>query len=397
MISLASQKEQLMDRIIRHFSNQSKLSILVRAYISVFIIAFIDYATGPDLSLLVFYLIPIVITSWFVGRRAGIYNSLVCAIGLSIHDIIFIPFNSLNSITAWVVFFWNPLITLGVFIIVAYVLSAMRRAEDEKLRCEFKFAADVQSRLLPQSFPPMKTLNYAASCKSAYTVSGDYYDFLLIEPQKLGIAVGDIAGKGISAALLMANLQGLLRSHAPLHYNRINDLMCKINEAIYVSTDSSRFVTLFFGIYDDVEQTLTFVNAGHNPPIIFRRKNGHAVHSENKLNEYPTGDNIDFIPFEMIRIDTGNTVVGAFSNMVYSAKTIQMRKDDLLVIFTDGISEARNYAHELYSEERLIDLIAANLHESPERLHDTILNDVSRYAGDEIQFDDMTLVVAKVV
>jgi len=398
MISLIRPKEQVMDRIVRHFSRQSTFSILLRAYLSVVIIAIIDYTTGPYVSMLVFYLIPIIITSWFVGRRAGLLISVVSAIACSIHDALFFPVSSSDTAISWLVLLWNPLISFGVFLIVASTLSAMRRAEDEKLRFEFKVAAEVQSRLFPQSLPSMKTLSYTAFCKPTTNISGDYYDFLLLKPHQLGIAIGDIAGKGISAALLMANLQGLLRSFAPRHCDNIAELMSCLNNSLYNCTDSSKFATLFYGLYDDTDRTLTYVNAGHNPPIIFKRKNGYHDQgynpSSNSLLTDLDGNNGE--SHQVVRIATGGTVIGAFSNAVYRPQTLQLHSGDTLVFFTDGLSEARNFIHEQYGEERLTALVASNLHRSSQSLHDLILNDVSQFIGGGVQFDDITLIVAKV-
>jgi serine phosphatase RsbU (regulator of sigma subunit) len=390
---------RLMDVIITHLSGLSPFTIQLRSYGTVLIIAVIDYITGPYLSMLVFYLLPIVIVTWFLGRRAGLAISIASAMACSIHDVIFFSAGSVHPLASWLLLAWNPIISFSVFIIVTLTLSAMRRAEDEKLRCEFKVAAEVQSRLLPQSFPSMKTLVYRAYCKPTTVVSGDYHDFLLIAPDKLGIAIGDIAGKGISAALLMANLQGLLRSYALMRCDNLPDLMADINNALYQSTDSNKFATLFYGVYDDSRRRLTYVNAGHNPPIVFRRKNLNATIENINDKDYfdSPGSSSTLEKYEIVRMETGGTVIGAFPNATYTQHTIQLHSGDILVLFTDGLSDARNFVHELYGEERLTSFVAANLHEPHTTLHELILNDINIFTGNGIQFDDMTLVVAKVV
>ncbi|MBA4313499.1 MAG: hypothetical protein C0417_12820 [Chlorobiaceae bacterium] len=399
MISLGRSKEQVIDRIVRHISRHSVFSILFRSYLTVLIIAIIDFITGPYLSMLVFYLIPIIITSWFVGRRAGLLISLVSAVGCSIHDVLFFPVSPSQMAVSWLVLLWNPLISLSVFLIIAYTLSAMKRAMDEKLQFEFKVAAEVQSRLFPQSLPPMKTLSYTALCKPAATVSGDYYDAILIKPQTLGIALGDIAGKGISAALLTANLQGLLRSFAPLHCDDVAELMSCVNNSLYNCTDSSKFATLFYGLYDDNNRTMTYVNAGHNPPIIFRRKNNHPAQNMNQDEvslsfDRKEADDNHF--YDIIKINAADTVIGAFSDEIYKPNTIQLCSGDTLILYTDGLSEARNFIHEEYGEERLTMLVGSNLHLSHQPMHDLILDDVNKFIGDGIQIDDITLIVAKI-
>ena len=390
---------RLMDIIINHLSGLSPFSIQLRSYITVVIIAGIDYATGPYLSMLIFYLLPIVITTWFIGRRAGFYISVVSAIACFAHDILFFFTDSVQPLTSWLLLIWNPVIALSVFVIVVLTLSAMRRAEDEKLRCEFKVAAEVQGRLLPQSFPSMKTLVYRAYCKPTTIISGDYYDFLLIAPGKLGIAIGDIAGKGISAALLMANLQGLLRSYAPIRCDDLAELMADINNSLFTSTDSSKFATLFYGVYDDTNRSLTYVNAGHNPPIVFRKQNGNRFAGNGDTEGKPGAMNyfLNNTSYDIVRMEAGGTVVGAFPNAIYKPQTLQLNTGDVLVLFTDGLSDARNFIHEQYGEERLASFVAANLHHPYTKLHELILDDVNQFTGDGIQFDDMTLVVAKVV
>ncbi len=143
-------------------------------------------------------------------------------------------------------------------------------AEQEKLKLEIEFAKEVQAELFPQTLPQLKTLDYTGSCQPASGVGGDYYDFLLLAADQLGIALGDISGKGVSAALLMASLQALLRSHAPACGNRVDKLISEINRLMHASTGSSKYATFFYGLYDDRQRTLTYVNAGHNAPMLFR-------------------------------------------------------------------------------------------------------------------------------
>jgi serine phosphatase RsbU (regulator of sigma subunit) len=384
-----------MDIILNHLSKLSTFAILVRSYASVIIIAIIDYLTGPNLSMLVFYLIPIIVTSWYVGRRAGFLIATVSAIACSIHDTIFFLDYAKYTLSSWLILIWNPLIAFSVFVIVTWILSGMRRAEDEKLRLEFKVAAEVQSRLFPQSLPSMKTISFVALCKPTTIVSGDYYDFLLIQPHILGIAIGDIAGKGLSAALLMANLQGLLRSHAPLYGENVADLMSNINRTLFESTDSTKFATLFYGLYNDIDRTLTYVNAGHNPPIVFRKKNHQDIkHTDNTFNHGMKDDKSEL--YDLIRLETGGTVIGAFSDITFSTNTLYLDVGDTILFYTDGLSEARNFIHEQYGEERLSAFVSSKLHEPPRKLHDSIFSDVQEFIGDGIQFDDMTLVVAKI-
>lgn len=389
-----------MELILNHLNKQSKLSILIRSYLTMSIIAILDYLTGLQVSFLVFYLIPVLIVTWFAGRRQGLLLSSISSIVIFNHTIW--TTQSITSLTTFDILLplWNFTETLAPFIIVTYTLAAMKKAEEEKLRCEFKVAGEVQSYLLPQSLPEMNTIKYMGMCKSNGYVSGDYYDFILVESNKLGIALGDVAGKGISGAMLMANLQGLLRSYAPMYGKNIVELMNKINHSVYASTDTNRFVTLFYGVYDDSSRLLTYVNAGQSYPILFRRTN----------TKHPTSTfldiyNRDLVPggkfgsnyFEKVKIDSNSTVLGAFPDSTFTQHVVQLNRGDIIIIFSDGISDARDYSNNDYGEDRIAAIIEQNSELSPNKLHEAIINDVNSFVGAENQFDDITLVVAKVI
>jgi sigma-B regulation protein RsbU (phosphoserine phosphatase) len=272
--------------------------------------------------------------------------------------------------------------------------------EQEKLKREIEIAQEVQAHLFPQTLPPLKTLDYSGICKAARGVGGDYYDFLLLDQDKLGIALGDISGKGISAALLMASLQALLRSHAPLRREAVDELISDINRLLCSSTDSSKYGTFFYGLYDDVNRNLTYVNAGHNPPMLFRN-------SSSGTRQYPAvvqgGTAPDTVAMQrvgdcsMIRLETGGTVIGFFPDAPYQQETVHMFPGDTLLIYSDGVSEAMNAHEEEFGEERLAVLVASNKELSAVALRDLILEKISDFVGEASQYDDLTLVIAKVV
>lgn len=380
-----------MEFILNHLSKLSKLAILIRAYITVCIIAALDYFSGTLVSGLVFYLIPILIVTWFAGRRQGLLLSFISSVLIFTHIV-----NGTHLITTYegidiLIPLWKFTETLVPLIVITIVLTAMKKAEESKLRAEFKLAGEIQSYLLPQSFPAMNTLHYMGMCKSNAHVSGDYYDFISIESNKLGIAVGDISGKGISGAMLMANLQGILRSFAPMYGENVVELMNKINHCIYTSTDSSRFVTLFYGVYDDLNHSLTYVNAGQSYPILYRR--AAKQHRDPKDINVRLGGNF----FEKINIDSNSTVLGAFPDATFTQHKIHLNRGDILIIFSDGLSDARDYSNDNYGEDRIAAIVEGNADMSPIRLQEAIINDINNFVGDQSQFDDMTLVVAKVI
>lgn len=257
-------------------------------------------------------------------------------------------------------------------------------AEQQKLQRELEIAQTVQQQLFPQTLPPLATLDYAGICQPARGVGGDYYDFLPITTERLGFALGDISGKGIAAALLMASLQALLRSHAPLRGQDVSGLISDVNRLLFGSTDSSKYATFFYGLYDDHARALTYVNAGHNPPMLFRPL-GHG----SPLSGANPGA-------EVLRLEASGTVIGLLPNASYEQASVGLHPGDVLLIYTDGISEAMNSRDEEFGEDRLQSLVAANLRLSAVELQRLILAEIERFVAGAPQHDDMTLVVAKV-
>jgi sigma-B regulation protein RsbU (phosphoserine phosphatase) len=219
----------------------------------------------------------------------------------------------------------------------------------------------------------MKSLNYTGICKTAYETGGDYFDFISIGKDNLGLALGDVSGKGVSAALLMASLQGRLQSIAPSVGIRTDQLISRLNYSLCDTTSSNRFASFFYGYYDDRKRKLVYSNAGHNAPIVVRK--------ESK---------------EHLRLTAGGVVLGVVPNAEYTRGSIKLEPGDLILLFTDGITEAENPEGEEYGEERLLDLVLDEIDLDPVSLQNRILDDVERFAQAQHAFDDMTLVIAKV-
>lgn len=269
----------------------------------------------------------------------------------------------------------------------------------KKLMVELESAKKVQAQLFPQTLPPMKTLDYMGMSKAAREVGGDYYDFLQLREHQLCIALGDISGKSISAALLMASLQALLRSHAPLYGTAVGELLADVNRLMCSSTDSDRYATLFCGLYEDARRTLTYVNAGHNAPMLFRaaRTPGEQVSafSQAETAAEATVEAVDSTV--VMRLETGGTAVGMFQNASYQQETVRMFPGDLLLIFSDGITEAVNSNGEEFGEVRLSTLAASHQQLSAAALSDLILKQLDQFVGEAPPHDDLTLVVAKII
>jgi phosphoserine phosphatase RsbU/P len=249
--------------------------------------------------------------------------------------------------------------------------------EKTRLEGELEIAREVQNRLFPQSTPEVSGLQLYGLCKPARTVSGDYYDFLRLGDGRVGLVVGDISGKGISAALLMATLQSALHAQFYDSHERSSDwpahtadVVSRLNRQIYASTPREKYVTLFYGVYDGATGKLTYTNAGHLPPVIFRRSS-------------------------MLRLDGGGTVVGLFPSARYEQVEVQIEPGDMLLAFTDGMTEPENNYGEEFGEDRLLDVARRALGAQPEVLMDEIYRTVSDWTGSTELQDDMTLVVGK--
>ena len=246
------------------------------------------------------------------------------------------------------------------------------RRENQVLTEQLRIAEEVQAQLFPQVLPVVEHLDYQGVCIPARAVGGDYYDFLQLSPGRLWLAVGDISGKGISAALLMANLQALLRSHVPFHGDELGALVGDVNRLLHQTTDSAKFATLFCGVFDSATRELNYVNAGHCSPILHR-----------------PGQEVEFLQ------PTG-TIVGMFEEVEFGRRSIELRTGDTLVVYTDGITEAANSDWEEFGEERLAGVVSRHAQLPPVDLSHCILEQVGAHSGRATQQDDLTLVVARV-
>ncbi|HVH71180.1 MAG TPA: GAF domain-containing SpoIIE family protein phosphatase, partial [Candidatus Dormibacteraeota bacterium] len=266
----------------------------------------------------------------------------------------------------------------GLALEVARLTNAITEevAQRERLNREIEIAREVQEHLFPTTMPTIAGLDYRGRCRPALIVGGDYFDFLALPDGKLGIAIGDVSGKGISAALVMASLQASLRSQVRLGQRDLAELVACINGLIYEASSAERYATFFYSEYEPATRTLSYVNAGHNPPIVFRHTSGRPV-------------------FE--RLESGGTVVGLLPHCLYQQGRFEMRPGDALVAFTDGVSEAMNADGELWGEERLMATLAKCDDLAASEVLDRIIAAVDQFAAGAKQNDDMTLIVARVV
>ncbi len=252
-------------------------------------------------------------------------------------------------------------------------LSLLEQTLDKRrLEEQLAMARKVQEGFLPSSLPDTPGLDLAATYQSSLEVAGDYYDVLALPEGRTLMTVGDVSGKGAGAAMIMANLQASLRSMARVGVP-LGEMVGGINDLIHANTPVEQFITFFVAVYDPGTGLLTFVNAGHNPPRIIGE--GGAV-SE---------------------LDPVGPILGVFPGLEFGEQSVTVKPGDLLVAFTDGVSEAMNAADEDFGEDRISDAVIPNMTDSPERLLEVIRNAVDDFRGEVELMDDYTLLVARVL
>jgi len=255
-------------------------------------------------------------------------------------------------------------------------VEAQRRALEQKLESErraaqeLEIAKQVQSRLFPQIHPELKKVEYAGLCLQARQVGGDYFDFLNLGQQRLGFVIGDVSGKGIAAALLMANLQANLRSQCATAVDHPELLLRSVNRLFYENTGDSAYASLFFAEYDEEALRLSYANCGHLSGLLLRR--------DNRLEQ----------------LDSTATLLGLFPDWECSMRECEVFPGDVLALYTDGVSESSNAAGEEFGERRLIEALRQHRELPCQTLLTTILDEVRQFGSDE-QNDDITLIIAK--
>ncbi|HEY0385591.1 MAG TPA: SpoIIE family protein phosphatase, partial [Pyrinomonadaceae bacterium] len=279
------------------------------------------------------------------------------------------------------------------------------RVERERLEREVEIAAEVQAQLFPRSVPPLSTVEISGDCRAARGVAGDYYDYIEVTPGLVVLALGDVAGKGVSASLVMSNLQAALRAQTTITAERFNiaeramsvsargaggtgsllahvvadaaidgalaRMTTNINRQLCQSTEANRFATLFLALYEDETRTLRYTNAGHNAPLLVRA-DGHIE-----------------------ELSAGGIMAGAFDWATYEEVSTRLQPGDVLVIYSDGITEAENSSGEEYGVGRLMKLVLNKRQLRAAELRQAIFDEVDEWTGAEERNDDQTLVLVK--
>jgi phosphoserine phosphatase RsbU/P len=256
--------------------------------------------------------------------------------------------------------------------------------EKERLQSEVEIASEVQNQLFPRSAPVMRTIELIGVCQAARMVSGDYYDYLCLPDGNLALAIGDVAGKGISAALLMASIQSIMRTQLAAGLARsaavgngrpstriaTSGIVAQLNRQLYASTGQEKYATFFFGVYEEQSRILTYTNAGHLPPLLLRGGEAQSL-------------------------EVTGTVVGLFPSMSYAEQTIEIRPQDLLIAYTDGITEPENAYGEEFGGERLAEIALRYQNSEPKEIVARIMEAVTHWSTASELPDDMTVIIAR--
>jgi sigma-B regulation protein RsbU (phosphoserine phosphatase) len=256
-----------------------------------------------------------------------------------------------------------------------------RVVEQETLRHDIALASDVQRRLLPEAPPRAECVEFAAASVPARRIGGDYYDFVELGDGRIDIALADVSGKGVAAALIMSVVQASLRIIASEGDVSPPRLVARMNEFVYRSTPASKYATFFYAQLDGQRRRLRYVNAGHNAPYLLRAERRSTAGSP---------------PAEIEQLSVGGTVVGMFPEMGYEEATVELYSGDVLLVFTDGVPEAQNPEQEEFGEERLQQLLRQTAHLPPDEISARISADMKDWIRDAEQYDDLTFIVMKV-
>ncbi len=249
--------------------------------------------------------------------------------------------------------------------------------EHERLQSELEIAREVQARMFPREAPKLASLEVLGVCRPAEVVSGDFYDYIQLSPSRMALAFGDVSGKGISAALVMATLHSIVRTQLSLlaHSNgefalSTAELVSRTNRRLYTDTSDEKFATLFFAGYDEREGVLSYSNAGHLPPLLIR------------------GDDVQ-------RLEVTGMVAGVFPDSTYESRQVELEPGDTLVAFTDGLTEPENAYEEEFGEQRFCEAVLRHVDRPSAEMIAAVMQEVIDWTGESSLQDDMTMLVAK--
>jgi sigma-B regulation protein RsbU (phosphoserine phosphatase) len=337
------------------------------------LLAALDYDAPLELSFLVFYVGPVMFLLWFVGRWAGLLGAFASAAFWFWEDVLS-PHAYPNKAAAD----WNIAVRLVFLVLFVQAVAALkdalereRAAAQERLERDVRIAQEVQARLFPQKAPEVRGVECFGVCRPARSVAGDYYDFLALDSGHMGIAVGDVSGKGLPAALLMASLQGALRSLATMAEGGPARVARDLNAQVHALTERNRFVTFFWAVLDGETGGLAWVNAGHNAPFVLRGSGG------------------------VERLGSSGPPLGVLADAAYREERALLGPGDLLVVFTDGVTEAEDASEVEFGDARLEQMLRGSVALPANEVCRRVLDAVAEFEAGAEQHDDITVVAAR--
>jgi serine phosphatase RsbU (regulator of sigma subunit) len=352
-----------------------RLSLAVLTLVVVAGISTVAYAdqSVTSVSLAPLYFLPLAVSALVHPLRASLALSIVC---LALHDLL----NPVHDIG--VRHFTRDVTTLLGYVFVVVIvnqLGAQRRRlaelaqrERDQLANEIQLAAEVQQSILPRSIPAVSGFDFAARMYPAKTVAGDYYGFIELPAQEVGIVIADVSGKGVAAGLLMPSIEVALRLDAP-RFPSTSDLLRVFNNVVCQITGGGRFISLFYAKLHIPSRSVEYTNAGHNPPLLIR--SGH----------------------DPILLEKGGPVLGVLADSDYQGAKVNLCRGDILVLYTDGAVEAENPAGEQYSATRLASVVSSHKQQSADELIEMIYSSVVAFSKGVPLTDDLTLVLLRVL
>ncbi len=378
--------------VVYHQWQKKWIAILISAVLwPVGYIIFADYPIYSSLPLnLVLALLTGILFAWLYFK----YDLLTLIAATASANLVFNTLPLFSSSASWHKISLIILVILLMIPAIQIIISFIRKdefqysyeglpkhirriSERERMQKELEIARNVQIGLLPKKNPELKGYDISGTCLPAKEVGGDYFDFVTLASKKLGIAIGDVSGKGVPAAIYMTLTKGILQSHADDTVSpRL--VLNKVNKLLYRSIEKNSFVSMFYAVLDINEKTLTFARAGHNPGIMINQKDG----SNQELNT-------DGIALGLEE--------GTVFNQMLQEQTINLASGDTLVFYTDGFTEAMNPVQEEFGEERFVKLISLNRNKSAQGLIDILVKTVEDFSEGAPQHDDMTVVVIKIL
>jgi len=347
-------------RLFHRLANSTRISYILLSVFLLFVVGVADYFSGDEISILIFYLLPVSASAWFVGRGAGAAISIYCGMTWAIVD-----FLTSRTYSHVLIPYWNGLVMSGFFLIIALTLSNLKKALDR----ENALAREIQEGMLPAAIRPIPGYQIAAAWKPEKSIGGDYYDIIDLGPTTVGVCIADVIGHGIPAAILMANLQASIRIYAAQSL-KPRELCMRVNEFMTQNVGPGKFVTFFYGVLDTAADKLVFTNAGHPLPLVVRH-NG-----------------------EILKLETADPVLGLFKSVEYHQHELNLASGDIAILYTDGLLEIANLRGDFFGEERLAAILAANQKAKAQGICDMILAAASDFANNFFQ-DDLTILVVK--